>query len=60
MTLYWGALIAAITSSLVGQVLLKAGASTRLRNDLGLTAADFARKAGRDGVLKMIETAASK
>jgi len=26
MTLYWGALVAAITSSLIGQVLLKAGA----------------------------------
>ncbi|MBX9748518.1 MAG: EamA family transporter [Roseococcus sp.] len=28
MTLYWGALVAAICSSLVGQVLLKAGAET--------------------------------
>jgi uncharacterized protein len=39
-------------------VLLKAGANAKVRNDAGLDAADFARRVGRDAVAKRIEKAA--
>nr|WP_295079914.1 ankyrin repeat domain-containing protein [uncultured Roseateles sp.] len=41
-------------------VLLKAGADVSLRNQQGMNAADFARKADRDRVLKQIEAAATR
>lgn len=37
--------------------LLKAGADARLRNDLDLTAADFARQAGRDKLAEQLQAA---
>jgi len=41
-------------------VLLKAGADVSLRNQQGMTAADFARKADRERVLKQLEAAAKR
>lgn len=38
--------------------LLKAGADLQLRNDLGLSAADFARQAGRDSLAGRLQAAA--
>ena len=39
-------------------LLVARGADLRLRNDLGLGAADFARAAGRDSLAKRLETSA--
>jgi uncharacterized protein len=39
-------------------LLLGKGADARIRNDRGLSAADFARTAGRDGLAQRIDTAA--
>jgi len=39
-------------------LLLKRGADARARNDAGLNAADFARRAGRDALAQRIESAA--
>lgn len=39
-------------------LLLKAGADRQLRNDLGLSAADFARQAGRDTLAERLQPAA--
>lgn len=36
------------------EVLLQAGADTRLRNQQGLSAVDFARSAGRDGLVRRL------
>lgn len=47
-------------SSSSAEVLLKAGADAKLRNDKDLTAADFARSAGNDRLAKQIEAAAAK
>lgn len=41
-------------------VLLKAGADVSLRNQQGMNAADFARKADRDRVLKQLEAATTR
>ena len=38
-------------------LLLRLGANPTLRNDAGLTAADFARRAGRDSLVERIESA---
>ena len=38
-------------------LLLKAGADLQLRNDLGLSAADFARQAGRDKLAERLQPA---
>ena len=35
-------------------LLLKAGADSRLRNEQGLTALDFAQAAGRDSLVKTL------
>lgn len=40
------------------QLLLKQGADVRLRNDLNLTAADFARQAGREALADSLQRAA--
>jgi ankyrin repeat protein len=40
------------------QLLLKRGADARLRNDLGLSAADFARQAGREALTESLLRAA--
>jgi hypothetical protein len=40
------------------QVLLKRGADVRLRNQLELSAADFARQAGRESLARQLEQAA--
>lgn len=41
------------------ELLLKAGADARLRNEVGWDAADFARKAGRDELVKTLQRAAA-
>jgi ankyrin repeat protein len=38
-------------------LLLRLGANPTLRNDAGLTATDFARRAGRDSLVERIESA---
>lgn len=42
------------------EVLLAANADVRLKNDLGLTAADFARRAGQDDWAKKLDDMAAK
>jgi uncharacterized protein len=42
------------------EVLLKAGADPALRNEQGLQAADFAKRAGRDNFAKVLRAAADK
>jgi hypothetical protein len=39
------------------ELLLARGADRKLRNDLGLTAADFAQRAGRDALAKRLSQA---
>jgi len=42
------------------EILLQAGADARLRNELQLSAADFAERAGRDKLAKLLRAAADK